>query len=120
MTVVGRRRASYERAMANLCKLLALAALLLTSLVMMAAPSAAAGHHDPAAIATEHCLGDEGKMDADGGVPECAMACAAALPAADFADVPRLTAARSPAQPPLFRFLRGINLDIATPPPKRA
>ena len=108
--------------MANLWKLLAILALLLTSFGMSAAPAAAAPHHGTAAAAMpmEYCADEGGAVDPNGGVPECAMACSAALPAADLAQPNRLTIVCTPAAASRATSLNGLHPDTATPPPKRS
>ena len=104
--------------MAVLWKLLALVALLLTSF-SMTSPVRAAPHHDmSAAMQMEHCPDAGGKSAPKGGVPECAMACSAALPAADVPQPQLPTVGCSPTHGPLARSLHGIHPDTATPPPK--
>ena len=107
-------------AMAKLGKLLALLALLLTSFSMTAAPAAAAAHHPPAAAAAmpmEHCPDEGGKADGKG-VPACAMACSAALPAADLPQQQLPLIVCAPVGGPVARSLHGLHPDTATPPPK--
>lgn len=100
-------------------RLLALIALLLMPFGMAAAPAVvAAQHHSPAAMATEHCPDQPSDADVDGGVSDCAMPCSAALPAVDLSPVDSLAVARPPADPALQTALSGIELEIATPPPK--
>ena len=104
--------------MALLWKLLAIVALVLTSFGMTA-PAAAAPHHGAgAAMAMEHCPDGDGTAGKTDGVPECAMACSAALPAADLAQPQLPTIVRAPEPGPLASLLHGLHPDIATPPPK--
>ena len=58
--------------------------------------------------------------DMKGGIAECTMACAGALPAADLAEREPLLAVREPVQPAAAQRLDGLHPDIATPPPKRS
>ena len=106
--------------MAFLWKLLVLIAVLLMPFGMSAAPAASSAHHAPAtSMPMGHCLDQGSGHDGmKGGIAECTMACAAALPAvvrpADYSLklVPELTfAAASPS-------LNGLHPDTATPPPK--
>ena len=109
--------------MSTLSKLLAIVALLLTSLGMTATASAAAAapHHGAAAaMPMEHCPDEGGKADTKGGVPECAMACSAALPAADLSPPEPLTMVGAAADVLLAPSLHGLHPDTATPPPKRS
>ena len=107
--------------MSTLAKLLAILALVLTSFGMTAAPAAAAPHHGASAAMTmpmEHCSDEGGSGDAQGGVAECAMACSAALPAADLSQLDSLTILCTPDRGPVARSLHGLHPDTATPPPK--
>lgn len=108
-------------AMRMLAKLLAIVALLLTSVGMTAASSAAAPHHDAAAaMPMQHCPDADGSADNNGGVPQCAMVCSAALPAAELGQPLGLTIVCVPAEGPLARSLHGLHPETATPPPKRS
>jgi hypothetical protein len=108
--------------MAAIWKLFAIVLLLAASIAMTAAPAAATGsHHAPgAAVPMQHCPDQDGKADMKGGVPECAMACSAALPAADRpADSP-LVIICVPANAGLASALHGLHPETATPPPRRS
>jgi hypothetical protein len=116
-----RARTRMTSAMSPLAKLLAIVALLLTSFGMAAATATAAPHHGDGramAMPMEHCPDSDGAADTRGGVPECAMACSAALPAADFSQAQPLTVVCAPAERPLARSLLGIHPETATPPPR--
>lgn len=107
--------------MLKLWSLLALVALLVAPLSMAAAPASAAAHHGAtAAMPTEHCPDKSGKADTTGAIPECAMACSGALPAADLLQAEARTVPQRPLEAPLARSLAGVQPDIATPPPKRS
>ena len=100
------------------CKLLALLAVLLMPFGMSAVPAAAVHHAHAGAMPMEHCPeqspGDTGKP----GATECMMACSAALPAADLRLVDTGVPAKMPVRPVAVHTLSGIELEIATPPPK--
>lgn len=110
-----------SRVMSSLAKLLAIVALLLTSFGMTAASAATVPHHGAvlaAAMPMAHCPDSDRTADTKGGVPECAMACSAALPAADLAHPQPLTILCAPVQASLATSLHGLHPDTATPPPK--
>ena len=107
--------------MSTLAKLLAILALVLTSFGMIAAPAAAAPHHGVSAamaMPMEHCPDEDGSGEGKGGVAECAMACSAALPAADLAQPSSLKMLCGPDRGPVASSLHGLHPDTATPPPK--
>lgn len=109
----------YGVAMRTLTKFLAIVALLLTSFGMAAAPLGAVPHGDSAmAMPMDHCPDAGHEADMKGGVPECAMACSAALPAAELSPHEPLTILCTPAEGRLARSLHGLHPDTATPPPK--
>jgi hypothetical protein len=94
-------------------KLLTLIAVLLMPLGMTTAQ-----HHASAAtMSTEHCP-DEGMPDAKGGIAQCTMACAAALPAMDSTAGAAVTIICTPEVPAAALRLHGVRPDTATPPPK--
>lgn len=107
-----------EAAMANLCRLLALLAVLLMPLGMQPAAAAPAQHH--AAIPVQHCPEPAPGHDMKGGMVECTMACSAALPAADWPLEEPLRIASAPIEPTAVHVLYGLHLDPATPPPKHS
>lgn len=102
------------------CKLLVLVAVLLMPLGM-SAPAAAEVHHAASnARGMQHCPeqspAEKGKL----GATECLMACSAALPAFDLHLIASEAQPKMPAQPSAIRTLHGIELEIATPPPRFA
>lgn len=105
--------------MATLWKLIALIALLMTPLAMIMPAAAAVPQHSTGATSMEHCADAGDKADPKGEVPDCAMACSAALPAADLVQPHSLPIMCTPAASPLAQLLRGIHPETATPPPKR-
>jgi hypothetical protein len=98
-------------------KLIALMAVLLMPLGMSEA--SAAGHHTASVSApAQHCPDRSPNHEMKGGIAECTMVCAAALPAADGTrEIPHLRAG-SPAVLPAEQRMDGIVPEIATPPPK--
>ena len=100
-------------------KLLTLIAVLLMPLGMTTAPAAAAQQHHASAatMSTEHCP-DEGMPHAKGGIAQCTMACAAALPAMDSTAGEAVTIICTPEVPAAALRLHGVRPDTATPPPK--
>jgi hypothetical protein len=100
-------------------KIIALIALLLLPFAMSAAP-AAAHHSSKVSMPMQHCPDDRGHADSNRGVPECAMACSAALPAAYGPHVRATPIARAPFEGARTRDLTGIHPETATPPPRRS
>lgn len=100
-----------------LAKLLILLAVLMTPLGMSAAP-AAAQHRASAGMPMQHCPEQAPSHHSKAGFVECAMACSAALPAADLPQDERLLIARPIATPVSASILQGLHPDPATPPPK--
>lgn len=108
-------------AMARLWKLAALAALLVTSLAMTAAPASAAPISDhEAGMPMKHCPDPVGNPDKKGGIPECAMACASALPAMEARPDEAPIVVCGPDIPWTAERLRGLHPETDTPPPKRS
>jgi hypothetical protein len=102
-----------------IAKLLVLAAVLAMPFGMgQAAAAPPAAHH--AAMPMQRCPDPEQGHHKKGGIVECTMACAAALPATDFADEQPLLIACSPIEAASPHVLHGLHPDTATPPPKRA
>lgn len=97
-------------------QLLLFIAVLVAPLGMTAAPAANAHHATGAGTALEHCP-DQGQTDA-GGIVDCTMACAAALPALQGARDAQPPAAHRAGPVIASRRLAGILQEIATPPPK--
>ncbi len=107
--------------MTAVVRLLSLLALLLMPFGMTAAPAEPAGHDAAmAAMPMGHCPEQPSTGDDRGTAADCAMPCSAALPAVDFAPVGMLSCHRLAAKPALDTALPGIELEIATPPPKRS
>ena len=101
-----------------LLRLLAFVAVLLMPFGMSAAPAAAAHHEQMGAIAMQHCPDRNSKPHSTGALADCTMACAAALPAAELPQPGTPLAFRVPVEPNVIPSLSGIELEIATPPPR--
>jgi hypothetical protein len=94
-------------------------ALLLMPLGM--APAAAAPQHAMAMdMPMGHCPDQSSHHDMKGGIAECTMACAAALPAADLANHEPMLIACEPILFSSTEPLHGVHPETATPPPKHS
>ena len=101
---------------------LAKLALLLAVLLMplgMAPAAATGGHHMMAGMPAGHCP-DQGPTNHESsGIADCAMACASALPAADFASERQpLALSAAPLLAVPAERLHGLHPETATPPPR--
>ena len=105
--------------MATVWKFVLVFAVLLMPLGMQPV-AAASTHHDMASMAMGHCPNQVPHHDRKGGIAECTMACAGALPAAELAAREPLLIVREPVQPATANRLSGLHPDPATPPPKRS
>ena len=103
--------------LARLARLLLFVAVLLAPLSMTAAPAAPMQHGSGADMPKQHCP-DQPASTAEKGIATCAMACAAALPAASPMPPGRTVAARHVRIPYAAATLGNRILEIATPPPK--
>ena len=99
-------------------RLLALIAVLLMPFGMSAATAAPAHHEHAGAMPMGHCPDPVQSPAGKGALADCTMACASALPAADLASTDAPSALRSPVEPTFIPALSGIELEIATPPPR--
>ena len=106
--------------MPTVWKLVLLFAVLLMPLGMQPAAAAPATHHDMASMPMGHCPDQGSHHDMKGGIAECTMACAGALPATELSAREPLLTVREPVQPAAAPRLSGLHPDIATPPPKRS
>ena len=102
-----------------LARLVLLIAVLLMPLGMApAAATATHEHADMASMPMGHCDEKAPSHHMKGGIADCAMACSAALPAAELVrDEPPLPAC-SPAPRVAEQALHGLHPETATPPPK--
>ena len=103
-----------------LARLILLIAVLLMPLGMTPAAATANGHSDMATMQMGHCDDQVPTRHMKGGIADCAMACSAALPAAEFvrSELPLPTC--SIARPTAAQVLHGVHPETATPPPKLA
>ncbi len=99
--------------------MLALAMMLMP--LGMAPVSSTVSHHS---MMTEmpmgHCPDQAPTHDMKGGIPECTMACAAALPAGGSTVGEPLLIVCDPVRPGTADPLHGLHPETATPPPKRS
>jgi hypothetical protein len=103
--------------------MLARFALLIAVLLMPfgMAPAAAAPKHAMAmGMPMGHCPDQSPHHDMKGGIAECTMACAGALPAADLADHQPLLITSKPIVFTAAQRLDGLHPETATPPPKHS
>lgn len=99
-------------------RLLALFALLMLPFGMAAAPAQAHDMHPAAStMPADHCPDEDSAPDSQATFAGCAMPCSAALPA-DFPVTGPEVFTGGPSEPSLGPTLSGIELEIATPPPK--
>jgi len=111
----------YDRGVRRLItRLLLLVSVLLMPFGMAAAPAAASQHQHMGAMAMQHCPDRDSKSASKGALADCAMACSAALPAADPAPIEARPFSRAPLDSEVTAALSDIDLDIATPPPRFA
>ena len=103
-----------------LSQILMVVALLLAPLTMSAATAAPAHGAMGAGTAMEHCPDAEEGAEPSSGMAECAMGCAAALPAIAGGEGSAIQPGRAGAVRALASRLANFHPDIATPPPKRA
>lgn len=106
--------------MAAIWKLLTLLAVLLMPVGMTPASAAVAHHSTAAAMPMGDCPGQRSSHHGEGGFAECTMACAAALPAANFSSQDAVMIVCLPTQPAIAQHLHGIHPETATPPPKHS
>jgi hypothetical protein len=104
-----------------IAKLLLIVAMLSMPFGMTAAAGSA--HHDAMAMgdtSMRHCPDQGSGHNMKGGIAECTMACAAALPAADATNGGPPLIICDPVLPGTAQRLHSLHPDIATPPPKRS
>lgn len=112
--------AVYFRNMALFARLALILAVLLMPFGMAPAP-ASAPHHSMAMAPTamQHCPDGTSGQSGKGGIADCAMACAAALPAGAAAAGAPLVIVCDRAAPGVQQRLNGLHPETVTPPPKR-
>ena len=103
-----------------LARLVLLIAVLLMPLGMTPAAATAHEHVAMASMPMGHCDDKAPSRHMKGGIADCAMACSAALPAAEVARDELPLPACSPARPVAAHALHGLHPETATPPPKLA
>jgi hypothetical protein len=101
-------------------RLLLLAAVLLMPFGMAPAPANAAHGLAHASMPMQHCPDQGPAGHLKGGVAECSMACAAALPASDVPREGSLARVSEPAPPFRAQRLHGLHPETAIPPPKQS
>jgi hypothetical protein len=101
-------------------RLLAFVAVLLMPFGMSAAPADPVHHEEMGAMTMQHCPDEDSKPHSKGALADCTMACASALPAAELPQPKTPLAFRVPVEPHLIPSLSGIELEIATPPPRQS
>ncbi|HUP67862.1 MAG TPA: hypothetical protein VM145_06605 [Sphingomicrobium sp.] len=104
----------------SLGSLMLLLAMLLMPLGMSPASAGPVPHPAPAGMTMGHCPDQAPSHDKKAGFAECAMACAAALPAAQAraSEVPPIEA--EPLRLVAANRLHGLNPETATPPPRES
>lgn len=112
---------AYGRRMRSVAlRLLTFIAVLLMPLGMQAAPAETHHQHSTATVPMEHCPDGQSNTKGSAALHSCTMACSAALPAADLGPVAAEQPVPTPAEPWFAPALAGIELEIATPPPRRS
>ena len=109
----------YVRAVGTMiARLTLLVAVLLMPFGMSAAPARAPDHRMAADMPMRHCPDQAPAHDMKGGIGDCAMACAAALPAVDAGagDSPPIVS--EPIRSSAAQQLHGVHPETATPPPR--
>jgi hypothetical protein len=101
-----------------LARLLLIFAVLVMPLGM--APAAAAQHEAMAGMPMGHCPDQGSDRHSKGGISECTMACAAALPAVVSSSADQSFVAREAVRAVFANPLHGLHPETATPPPKRS
>ena len=100
-------------------RLMVMFAVLLMPLGMAPAPAAAHVQHH-ASMPMPHCPDQQHDPVTKGGIAECTMACAAALPAVSGASAEPLRIVCTPERPAAAQRLDDLHPETATPPPRRS
>jgi hypothetical protein len=103
-----------------LARLVLVLAVLLMPFGMAPAAASVAHPSTDMAMPMGHCDQKGSTHDRKGGVAECTMVCASALPAAFGRAGERPLVICEPAQPASATPLRGLDPETATPPPRRS
>ena len=111
----------YARAVHNvIARMVLLVAVLLMPLGMTPSAASAAHHTMAAGMPMEHCPDQAPRHDPKGALVQCAMACAAAVPASTASAEERRLVALETVMPGLTQRLHGLHPETATPPPRLA
>ena len=100
--------------------LLLIVAILLMPLGMAPAAASVAPNAPAAGMAMDHCDRQGSSHDRKGGIAECTMVCAAALPATFGGRSGPSLVICEPVRPASAAPLSGLHPETATPPPKRS
>jgi hypothetical protein len=100
-------------------RLLVFIAVVLMPFGMAAAP-AASMQHQQMTMPMQHCPEPGSSHHSTGALADCTMACASALPATDLQIADAHPVSKFTPRPTLVAALPGIELEIATPPPRRS
>jgi len=100
-------------------RLLAILAVMFMPFGMAAAP-AAPMEHQQMAMPMQHCPEPNSSRHSSGALADCTMACASALPATHLEIAAAHPASRFLPQAAPIAALSEIQLEIATPPPRRS
>ena len=101
-----------------LCGLFALVAVLLMPFGMSVASAAPMQEHQQMTMSMEHCPEPASSPHPKGALADCTMACASALPAAELTPLNPLPVERPLLESIVLPSLTGIEMEIATPPPR--
>ncbi len=115
----GRKSLSRPPMRSALLRLLGFVIDLLMPFGMAAAP-AASMQHQQMTMPMKHCPEPDFSHHSTGAGAGCTMACASALPATDLEVAAAHPLSIFVPQPALIAALMGIELEIATPPPRRS
>jgi len=119
LSLIGPPDAPIAVAMRSLViRLIALVAVMVMPLGMSAAAEGSGVPELGAAMPMEHCPEGNQAPAGKAALADCAMACAAALPAADLAAIATPDVLPRLVEPAFILALVGIELEIATPPPR--
>lgn len=104
--------------MRHLTKLLTMMAVLLMPFGMAGASAHSQPHSMMAAMTQTHCPNPTPVHGMAGGLADCAMACAALLPAGQPTQAPAKLFVAEPDRPALALRLHGLRPETEKPPPK--
>ena len=101
-------------------RLLLALSVVLMPLGMAPAPASASHRSAMTEMPMGHCPDQAPTHDPKAGIPECTMACAAAVPAGGAAVGEPLLIVCDPIRPGAAEPLHGLHPETATPPPRRS